>query len=308
MAKRRQPPDNGQLERAVRDLGPRLAYPPTPDIARAVRARLAAAPPPRRAPWRDLLAAPWPRRLVLALALLVVLVGAVLAFSPEARRAVAGRLGLPGIAVVYFTPTPPPAPIPPTAPPLPGLLATATPIATPPTPWLTPTITATPATIGERLRLGREVTLDEARRQARFPVLVPTLPDLGPPDAAFFGIPPVGGQVALVWRGRPALPAAAQTGVGLLLTEFTGQLDPNFLKKIPGEGTRLEGVTVNGNQGYWFEGDPHEFAYQDANGQFTTATTRLAGNVLIWEQGGVTFRLEGARTKAEALRIAASVR
>jgi hypothetical protein len=302
MAERPLPPDNEQLERALRDLGPRLAYPPTPDIARAVRARLAAVPPPRRSPWRDLVAAPWPWRLALALTLLVVLGGVVLALSATARRAVAGRLGLPGIAIVYATPTP----LPPTAPPLPGRPATA---ATPATPALpTPTSAATPAAIGERLRLGQAVTLAEARRQVRFPVLVPTLPDLGPPDAVYVGIPPVGGQVALVWLGRPALPPVAQTGVGLLLTEFTGRLDPTFLKKIPGEGTRLKGVTVDGNQGYWFEGDPHEFAYQDANGQFTTATTRLAGNVLIWEQGGVTFRLEGARTEDEALRIAASVR
>src|SRR4051794_5765767 len=106
MAERRQPLDNQQLERALRELGQQLAYPPTPDIARAVRARLAASPPPRRALWRSLLASPWPRRLALALALVVILVGAVLAFSPDARRAVAGRLGIPGITITYITPTP----------------------------------------------------------------------------------------------------------------------------------------------------------------------------------------------------------
>lgn len=307
MAERRQPLDNQQLERALREVGRQLAYPPTPDLARGVRARLAAGPPPRRAPWRDLLAAPWPRRLALALVLLVLLGGAVLAFSPAARRAVAGRLGIPGITIVYVTPTPMP---PPTLTPLPGLPTTAAPPATPPTATTrpTPTLTATPATIGERLRLGQPVTLDEARGRVSFPVLVPALPDLGPPNEIYFGIPPALGQVSLIWLGRPDLPPAATTGVGLLLTEFRGTLNPDFVKKIPTSGTRLEALTVNGSQGYWFEGDPHQFAYQDANGNFSTENTRLAGNVLIWEQGGVTFRLEGARTRAEALRIAAAVR
>jgi len=35
---------------------------------------------------------------------------------------------------------------------------------------------------------------------------------------------------------------------------------------------------------------------------------RLSGSALIWEQNGLTLRLEGRFTKAEALRIARSAR
>lgn len=35
---------------------------------------------------------------------------------------------------------------------------------------------------------------------------------------------------------------------------------------------------------------------------------RLAGNILIWEQGNLTLRLESDLPKGEALRIAESMR
>jgi ABC-type transporter Mla MlaB component len=37
-------------------------------------------------------------------------------------------------------------------------------------------------------------------------------------------------------------------------------------------------------------------------------TLRLARNTLIWQRGSVMLRLEGELTRAEALRIARSVR
>ena len=37
-------------------------------------------------------------------------------------------------------------------------------------------------------------------------------------------------------------------------------------------------------------------------------TLRLAGNTLLWEQDGVTFRLEAQVSRDDALRIAASFR
>jgi hypothetical protein len=67
-------------------------------------------------------------------------------------------------------------------------------------------------------------------------------------------------------------------------------------------------VTVNGRPGYWLDGQPHAFMYFDSSGQVHQDTVRLAGNVLFWEQDGVTFRLEGARDQATALRLAATVR
>lgn len=290
MADRSAPRDD-QLERALRALGEGLAYPPTPDLAAAVRARLVAGRPARTSPLARLFAAPAARRLALAFIALIALVGAVLIASPAAREAIAGRLGVPGITIEYATPTP-----------------TARPGATPATPTITPTPRATPASAGERLGLGRRLTLAEARAAVAFPLLVPTLPTLGEPDEVYLGEPPRGGQVSFVWLPRPGLPAAAETGVGLLVTQFRATIDPLIFKKIVDPNTTVEFVTVGGGNGYWLAGEPHEFFYTDSQGAVQREFTRLAGNVLLWEQGGSTFRIEGARTLDEALRIALSLR
>jgi hypothetical protein len=70
----------------------------------------------------------------------------------------------------------------------------------------------------------------------------------------------------------------------------------------------VEEVTVGGEPGYWFSGEPHFFTYIDADGQFREERTRLAGNTLIWQRGDLTLRLEGQLPKEEAVRIAESMR
>jgi hypothetical protein len=79
-----------------------------------------------------------------------------------------------------------------------------------------------------------------------------------------------------------------------------------FGKGIP-PGTRIDEVKVNGGPGYWIEGDPHTIFYLDSRGQGRTETTRLASNVLLWEQNQLTLRIESALPKDQVLRIADSV-
>src|SRR4051794_18098888 len=222
MTDRLRPPDERQVEEALRELGTRLDYPPTPEFARQVRARLAAAPP-RRSRW-SLLAAPAARRIALTLVVLAALVGIVLALSPAARNAVAGRLGIPGINITYVTPVPtayPPAPtttstpVPATTIPSATRPASATAAGTPP--GATTRTSAAPTPVGAHLFLGQLLTLEAVRARVSFPVLVPALPELGPADEVYYDLPPAGGMVSLVWHARPGLPAVADTGVGLLL-------------------------------------------------------------------------------------------
>jgi hypothetical protein len=95
----------------------------------------------------------------------------------------------------------------------------------------------------------------------------------------------------------------------MLLTEFRGTVGRDSFLKALGPGTKLDSVTVNGSPGFWIEGSPHLFyVYRDANGQSTSDEARLAGNVLLWQQGNLTLRLEGVVSKDQALRIAQSVR
>jgi hypothetical protein len=264
------------LERALADLGASLRFPPTPDLAAAVTARVEQGParaPVRRRWWPT--PAGW-RRLAVAGLAVVLAAAAVLVASPGTREAVARRLGLRGVGVRVGGPPPP---------------------------------TAT-TTAGTRLDLGlgERVTLEEARRRVGFPVLVPAAAGFDRPDAVFVDqAVPAGGRVDLVYRARTGLPASPFTDAGLLITEFRGQPEPDFLKKVTGMGV-VEAVTVGGEPGYFFRGEPHFFSYRDGAGQFREERTRLAGNTLIWQRGELTLRLEGELSKEEALRIAESMR
>jgi hypothetical protein len=177
------------LEGALADLAAALEFPPTPDLAAAVAARLDEAPAGAPARTRRRLAglSGW-RRLAVAGLALVLLAAAVLVASPGTREAVARRLGLRGVEVELGGPPP-------------------------------PTVTTRP---GERLDLGlgERVTLEEARRRVGFPVLVPGAAGFRQPAAVYVnGNEPIGGRVDLVYRARPGLAASPFTDVGLLVTD-----------------------------------------------------------------------------------------
>ena len=144
--------------------------------------------------------------------------------------------------------------------------------------------------------LGDPVTLEQARERAGFDVVVPGA--LGTPDAVYFqSDPPAGGMVSFIY-GTKSDPHA-------LLTQFAGGVDEVVFKKVAPD-TKIEAVTVDGQPGYWLEG-AHFFSYVDRQGDMQSEQVRLAGNVLLWERGTRTVRLEADISKEEALRIAASV-
>jgi hypothetical protein len=135
------------LERALGDLGHQVVYPPTPDLAGRVMARLE--PPPARPSWRERLFATRPRfALAAVLVVILALASAGVAIWPQARTTVAERLGLRGVFIEQ----------------VPRL-------ATPSTPP------------GQDLDLGEPTTLAEA--QARLPLLLPTDTELGAPGAVY---------------------------------------------------------------------------------------------------------------------------
>jgi RNA polymerase sigma-70 factor (ECF subfamily) len=230
-----------------------------------------------------------------AIAILVgaALVGLGLIAWPDARNAIADRLGLRGVSITHVDELPTPAP----ATPQPtSALAPAVPL-------VTAAPTPRPAPLGGSLGLGTPVALDQATERFGVPVLLPTA--LGPPDGVYVAT----GQVSLVFAARPSLPAVAQAGgVGLLLSEFRASVDANMLvgKGLP-PGTNLMDVQVNGGRGFWIEGAPHLF-FREPNGNMRDSPARLAGNTLLWEQGGLTLRIESALQRDAALRIAEQVR
>jgi hypothetical protein len=133
---------------------------------------------------------------------------------------------------------------------------------------------------------------------------------LGLPDEVYLqpaSGAPSGGEVTLVYAPRPGLPAAGETGVGVLITEARGSINSEFFGKMVGPGTTIEPVTLAGGSGYWIAGAPHVFAFVDSAGNVRFETARLATNTLLINMGGTVVRIEGNLTKAQALAIAASL-
>lgn len=276
------------LERALRDLGGGLAYPPTPDLGTSVRRRIAAQPARRGRWW--LPAPPTWRRFATVLALLLV-VALLLGALPPVRKGIARRLGLSNVAIIVVTAVPTPTIVP---------TLTASPIGT-------AAATRPPDNRIARAELGAETTLPEAQSRVAFTVGVPDLPDYRTPDAVYIGQPPAGSRVSLVYTARPDLPAIAGTDIGLLIQEFRGGLSAGLFQKGVPTSSRIEPVTINGVPGYWIEGGLRAFAYQDARGNVQFEQTRIAGNTLLWEQGGIVYRLESLLSKDDVLRIAARI-
>ncbi|MFN2591129.1 MAG: hypothetical protein ABR518_10235 [Actinomycetota bacterium] len=265
-----------ELERLLGDVGRHLEDPPPLDLAAVVSARLrddvrTTVPRGFRTPKTWLPRLEW-RSVAVAAAAAVVIVAAVLVFSPGARRAVAGWLGLRGVRI-EVTPTPVPT-----------------------TPSVRPV-----------LDLGPEVTLREAQREVGFRLLLPNVPELGRPDEVHVDPLYLSEQAFLVYRARPGIPAAGETGLALLVSEFRAAPDEGFYKKVSVGGESVEFVMVNGEPGFWIEG-AHVVGYIDENGVPIQDSTRVAGNVLLWQHGELTLRIESALSKNEVLRIARSFR
>jgi hypothetical protein len=142
------------------------------------------------------------------------------------------------------------------------------------------------------LALGERIPSEDAARAVDFRVLVPRAAGL----RAYVDRSVPRTKVSFVWSAA---------GNRLLLSEFRGQV---FVEKEAGPETRIVETTVRGVRAVWVVGAPHVVIWRDANGHVREETRRLAGNVLLWEERGVTYRLEGARDRAHALRVARSFR
>jgi hypothetical protein len=143
------------------------------------------------------------------------------------------------------------------------------------------------------LGLGAPVELDEIG--VPWKIVVPE--ELGEPDAVYYRPNPPGGMVSFVY-GEPERPRA-------IFTQFQATVDDAVFKKLSAV-TKVEGVLIDGERGFWLSGAPHVFLYLDRAGNVREETVRLVGNVLLWERGSLTLRLEADVSRAEALAIARS--
>lgn len=275
---------NEQLEAQLQAASQALLYPPTPDIARAVSRRLVVRPkrrPATRLAWV----------LVIALVLLVSLLAV-----PTVRAQILEFLQIGVIRIFLVEPTPTPIPPLPTSTFAP--LAAGIPTLPRPSPTARPTNSPRPTftPVASLLDLAGETSLETALEQADFPVMLPAYPpDLGAPDRVF--LQDLGGQVlVLVW-----LDEADPEKVRLSLHQYVGRENLTGLKYNP---PVIQVTTINGKQAVWATGP---YVLELRNGQYDMVRL-IEGNVLIWADNDVTYRLETDLPLEEAVRIAESLK
>jgi hypothetical protein len=141
------------------------------------------------------------------------------------------------------------------------------------------------------------MSVEDARRSV--PFQLPSYPaDVGPPDAVF--VQDFGGPVAvLVW-----LEPGTRDRARFSLHALTGSV---LAQKFLRDQTQLEQTTVNGREAAWVRGlHLLSFVYDRGSGE----GREVRGNVLIWTQDELTYRLEvpDGMSLEEARKIAESLR
>ncbi len=247
----------GDLESGLRALGRELDVPPASDVTASVRQRLDGPVTGRRMPAVRTGARRRRLRWRAALVVVVALLAAVIA-TPQGRAAITHVFRFAGIELRQS-----------------------------PGPARTHGSGALP---GER-----RTSLEQARHEVSFPILVPAA--LGRPGEVL--VSDGGRVVSLIYRRTP---------YGLVrMDEFDGHLDQLFFEKF----VHLSNVTeieVNGTKGLWLKG-PQLLMYITRNGTPVAASARLTtGNTLIWGTRQVALRLEGNLARPAALAIASSAR
>jgi hypothetical protein len=259
-------------EEQLRKWSQEFRYPQTPDIAYAVTQSLEGEVSPAKH---------LRRRLAWGVAAILLLLAALMSV-PTVRAQVLEYLQIGAIRILLTQPTPTAThestQLPPLAGGSDGLISTAT-----ARPY--PSI----------IDLAGETTLAEAQLQLDFPIRLPTYPaDLDGPDRVF--LQDLGGQaVLLVWMDP--------TDPDLIRLDLLLMGPGTFAEK--GLPLVLEETTVNGQRALWTEGQ--HFLHLGGS-MYQGVPLVIEGNILIWEQNGITHRLESDLPLEEAVTVAESLK
>lgn len=199
---------------ALGDLAAAIEFPAPPDVRAAVRERLERAPAPAR--WR---------RLAFALTAAVVVASGFLIASPDARRAVADFLGVPGVRVEVREHGPTPGP-----------------------------------TVEDDLHgvFGRRVSPAAAAAAVDFPLPAPAAAP-GAPDVYLLDD---AGAVTLAYGASPDLPEIEDSGYGLIVVALADfPPDRYFGKLLVGPNPIVDEVEVGGRPGYWTKAPEHTLSF-----------------------------------------------
>lgn len=213
------------------------------------------------------------RLLILAVVLL-----ASLLFIPSVRAAVLDFIQVGVVRIFRSEPTAIPQSIPPT-----GTPVTATPAPT--LPSLLPLLE----------QMSGETTLYKAQQSVGYPILLPTYPEgIGEPDRVFVQEAD-GPMTILVWIDSQH---PDQVKMSLHFIPESSWIVNKFAPQA------IDETTVNGRPAVWAVG-PYPILLQAGDMKISRLVN---GHVLIWDDNGITYRLETDLSMEEAVRIAESLK
>jgi hypothetical protein len=138
-----------------------------------------------------------------------------------------------------------------------------------------------------------ETTLEQAQEKVDYQILLPS--DFGTPDYVYV-YDAAGDMTILVWM-NPEQPQSVE-----LSLHFIPAGSWAITKMGP---TIIELTTVNGEQAIWAVGPYPLRVYNMNEMEFTRL---IEGQVLIWTEGNITYRLETNLSMEEAVEIAESLK
>ena len=152
-------------------------------------------------------------------------------------------------------------------------------------------------TVSLQAVLSAPTSLADARRRTGHALPLPSYPeDLAEPDLVYHEPLVDGWAVFMLWsstagNGRVRLSLAA-----IRSSTATSKTNP----------AEIVETTVDGQRAVWASG-PHMLMLPVAGGDWVSAQILVEGNVLIWESGDVTWRLESGLDIEAMRRIAESI-
>jgi hypothetical protein len=142
--------------------------------------------------------------------------------------------------------------------------------------------------------LGDPRPLETVVAQAPFPLR--TIGSLGPPSAAYLRADIPAGMVMLAYDGGR-----------IVLTQWPSLDVRTRVAVVPVTGTAEE-TSVGRHPALWAAGQARgTFTLIGADGGVHKERFELSAGALLWQQGGVSFLLQGAGTKEHALLLAAEI-
>jgi hypothetical protein len=149
----------------------------------------------------------------------------------------------------------------------------------------------------QRPLLGEETTLEDARRALPFEPVLPGA--LGEPSQVLLDRDSEGSPVLTAVYGDT-------DRARLLLTQWPASVV--LFDKLLDHYVSSRYVDVDGAAGIWIEGGDHAVFYLGRSAGENRVAGYLTGNVLVWQRGRLSYRLELGGSLEEALELARSLR